>query len=242
MTIQIDQSVKTIRYDKHDNGSPVTRTPKGILIHSCEGTRTSSIPWLTTDPRSGVSCTYYVCRDGDVFQFAPDEYRTWHGGVGDWNGTQNLNDLIGIECEHKKGQDWPSVQLSALGELCRLLITRYTFPQSRIAAHRWAAKPQGRKQDPTDLTDTFLRGWINGLYVSPPPVDDRQAAWGSIPVDWAFGIPALWDKERKAGRPLGRAVTPEIYLTPDGYSVQCFERGSITFRVKDGRLAVGRFE
>lgn len=168
MALVINQSIQTIRFDRYtkgaNKGKPVTRTPQGILLHSDEGTRAGSIPWLTTAPTSQVSCHFYVCRNGDVYQFAPDEYRTWHGGVGDWDGVANLNDLIGIECEHTKGQDWPVVQLQALADLCKMLIGRHQFPPSRIAAHRWGAKPTGRKQDPTNWSDQAIRAWIAALY------------------------------------------------------------------------------
>jgi hypothetical protein len=204
VTLIIDQKTwRTTRYDRGSDGKPLLITPKGLLLHSCEGSRTSSLPWLTTDPRSRVSSNLYVCRNGDVFELAPDTYRTWHAGPGSWDGVTDLNTFIGIECEHKQGQDWPAVQRAVLRELCLLKIGIWNIPQQRVIAHRWPPRPATAepKYDPTDWPDVELRPWIAALYA---PSDPWPGRWGTaVPYRHGWRIETTW---RNHWQMLGPAV------------------------------------
>ena len=161
-------TVNTTAY-RSPNHHARTQAIDSIILHTCEGTRAGSIGWLCT-PASQVSAHYYVCRNGDLFQLVDDSRCAWHAGVVEHNERG-----IGIECEHKQGQDWPVVQREALSWLVRKLITAYDIPLRRVLAHRWIAP--GRKIDPTDWPDDALRSWIAQQYDAPPvapsPADDR---------------------------------------------------------------------
>jgi|GEM_PF-2696749 len=231
-----DTSWRTIRYDRNADGTPRLMTPAGILIHSDEGNRKGSLPWLTTNPASQVSCHYYVCRDGDVFQIAEDTWRTWHAGPGSYDGLTDMNRTVGIECEHIKGQDWPAVQLDALRLLCLQLIARWHIPQPRMIAHRWTKRPAtaSKKYDPTDLSDGELKTWIAALYEP-----DWERLWGSdVPYHAEWGIPGYWREQHRAGTPLGPALSDEH--TFQGGSIQLFSSGIVTW--KDGVTKVYRGE
>ncbi len=143
---------------------------EGITLHTGEGTRQSDLSWLCS-PRSGVSCHYYVCRDSTIYQLVDDERRAWHAGQR-WG-----NDCtIGIETEHRQGQDWPTMQRTALAALCRHLIAQYGIEQGQIVAHRWLTP--GRKIDPTDWPDSELHTWIADLYGPLPPREPAlQPGW-----------------------------------------------------------------
>jgi len=238
MILVIDQtSWRTVRYDRNADGTPRTMSPAGILIHSDEGNRRGSLPWLTTHPASGVSCHYYVCRDGDVFQLAEDTWRTWHAGPGSYDGLTDLNRTIGIECEHKQGgPPWTDVQLEALGLLCLQLIARWKIPESRIIAHRWTKRPASasKKTDPTDWSDAELKPWIAALYEP-----DWAYLWGTdYPYRPEWGIPTLWREQHRAGTSLGPALSDEHAF--QGGTIQLFDRGIITW--KDGSIKVYRGE
>lgn len=228
MTFSINESIRATRYDRDGEGVPVLRDPCGVMIHSCEGTRKSSIPWLTTDKRSGVSCNAYVCRNGDIFEFARDRLRTWHGGRGDYDGVTNLNDFIGIECEHKQGQDWPAVQLDALAWYVEQKIATWKFPQKRIIVHRWGAKPKGRKIDPTDWNDADFSAWVARLYAVDTFNNYRQAWGDAFPFRPEFGICQRYMRELDRGNDLGAATTDET--TVGAFQVQAFTYGLIAFR------------
>lgn len=153
------------------NKDPKPITPQGILLHSTEGSALSSLRWLT-NPKSKVSSNYVIDEHGRIFQLAKDTERTWHGGAGTWDGITDLNTFLGIELVHKRGQGaYPQAQIDSLIALCRLKIEEYGFPQSRITLHRWAAKPKGRKQDPTDLSDEQARAWITRMFAPTKTVE-----------------------------------------------------------------------
>ena len=135
-----------------------TRMINSIVLHTGEGTRASDLGWLCNSA-SKVSAHYYVCRDATVYQLVDDNKCSWHAGTVEHNEAG-----IGIETEHRQGQDWPAAQRLALVDLCRDLIRAYHIPQSRIVAHRWIA--QGRKIDPTDWPDAELKVWIASLYTT----------------------------------------------------------------------------
>jgi hypothetical protein len=129
---------------------------EGITLHTGEGTRASDLGWLC-NRESGVSAHYYVCRDGTIYQLVPDVCRAWHAGH-----TWGNDCTLGIETEHKQGQDWPSVQVQALDDLCRHLVAKYDISPEGIVAHRWLTP--ARKIDPTDLDDSELEIFIENLY------------------------------------------------------------------------------
>lgn len=129
---------------------------QGITLHTGEGTRQSDLDWLC-NARSQVSAHYYVCRNGDTCQMVSDHKAAWHAGHV-WGN----NHTIGIETEHRQGQDWPDLQRTTLAQLCRMLINEYGIPESGIVAHRWLTP--SRKIDPTDWPDPELRQWIAALY------------------------------------------------------------------------------
>ncbi len=142
---------------------------ESIVIHSCEGVwpypRSSSLPWLC-NPASRVSAHYYVCRNTEVFQLVDDNNEAWHAGVAlprfD-NGSS-----IGVECEHRGGQNWTEAQRSALAWLLRRLMAQYHIPLAAVETHGQIAipGPYKRKVDPTDWPhDDFVR-WRARLTVA----------------------------------------------------------------------------
>lgn len=235
MSFTIDSTTWNTPNFSRENGIAVTHPPQGILLHSCEGTAASSLPWLT-NPRSGVSCTYYVTRTGIIFQLAPDTYRTWHAGTASYAGLTDWNTAIGIELEHREGQDYPAIQMQALEWLCRRLIGRWTIPRNRVAAHRWVAVPRGRKGDPSNWSDADMRAWIAGLY----PAADPWAAWGAafpLPAEQrTFGIPQAW----LANAWLGAATSDEQRI--DGGVLRSFANGWILYSLRSNTAqAIRRF-
>ena len=51
-----------------------------------------------TNNNSGVSCHYFIKRNGDIIQMVPDLYVAWHAGKSSWKKEKLLNaKSIGIE-------------------------------------------------------------------------------------------------------------------------------------------------
>lgn len=141
---------------------------ESVVVHSCEGQwpspRVSSLPWLC-NPKSEVSCHYYICRDTTIFQLVDDDRAAWHAGVA-LPRFDNASS-IGVECEHRSGQNWPADQQAALAWLLRQLIARYHIPLAAVETHGQIAikGPYKRKTDPTNWPhDAFVR-WRGALIV-----------------------------------------------------------------------------
>ncbi|HEX6607118.1 MAG TPA: N-acetylmuramoyl-L-alanine amidase [Chloroflexia bacterium] len=130
------------------------------------------------------STHYMVGEKGQIGRLLDPRYRAWHAGLSlyteariwpglpkpsPYDGRRAWNDFsIGIELVHKVGTEYPLAQLTALRWLVNELRANYRAIQRMgHVAHRWIAVDQydhyGRKVDPSDMTDLWLRNWIQSL-------------------------------------------------------------------------------
>jgi hypothetical protein len=153
---------------KNFNPRPAGCGIEQLTIHTGEGTLDSDMFALhdTSVPiEKRKSAHAYACRNGDLIEMVKDADEAWHAGYSLWGGRRNVNPwALGIESEHRTGQDWPDVQKQTIADWCKQKIALYHIQQTRIAAHRWIAPD--RKKDPSDWPDAELRAWIAGLYVT----------------------------------------------------------------------------
>lgn len=175
--MDISAEFKTPNFDRKHDGTPLLIKPAGILTHTGGGNQESDLFELLGKSGRLVSATYYVNRKGAIYQLAPDDHRTWHAGVQDmsskrWWGNNAAsygiidgNTLLGVEIEHKKGQDYPEAQMDALRDLYTTKIKEYNFPYTRIGTHRWF-NPK-RRDDPVDWNDLPFMEWVRSLYNRP---------------------------------------------------------------------------
>lgn len=167
---------------------------RALVLHDGEGTMASDMGRLRNDKvaqSKRVSAHYYVDRQGTIYQLVDPSLRAWHAGESSYLGLSNWNDFsIGVETEHKDGQDWPDVQRQQIAALFRYLINRYHIPQPYVAPHRWIAT--GRKFDPTNWPDEQLRPWIASLY--GPSVD--------APIAYRFRFPQVVYTARDENSPV----------------------------------------
>lgn len=147
---------------------PSGQTIDMLVLHTGEGTKQSDLGELLNDRKpldKRVSAHYYVDRAGKVYELVSPEREAWHAGISTWRGRASAeirDSSIGIESEHKQGQDWPAVQRQAFFDLCRYLILRYPIQPEYVVAHRWIAPH--RRDDPTDWPDAELKPWIASLF------------------------------------------------------------------------------
>lgn len=205
--------------------------PTSIVVHSCEGAlpepRDTSLPWLC-NPASGVSTGYYVCRNLEIFQLVSDSNAAWHAGGQQTNGTWTAqqafdnNHSIGIECEHRSGQDWPAAQKDALAWLIRQLCARYAIDAAHIETHGQIALPgpYHRKIDPTNWPHADFVQWRDALFAAPIayrvvglPVYQRSDLTGALAGHLPAGTPVLIDAH---GPQPGYAATAGHVVLADG--------------------------
>lgn len=107
-----------------------------------------------TNPAAKVSSHYTVDEDGTVYVHVDEARRAWHAGVSHWRGATDINSRsIGIEIVnpgHEFGyRAFPDVQIDAVIELSRGILSRHRIPARNVIAHSDIAP--GRKEDPGEL-------------------------------------------------------------------------------------------
>ena len=113
------------------------------------------------DHQSKVSAHYLIEEDGQKYSLVPEIKRAWHAGVASWDGDTDINGLsIGIELVNPghdspgyKGdyRPFPAVQMAALKELCKDILSRHNIAPRHILGHSDVAPD--RKCDPGELFD-----------------------------------------------------------------------------------------
>jgi len=132
----------------------------------------SALSWLC-DPRSQVSCHYFVSEDGCVTQLVNESRRAWHAGQSFWRGERDVNSMsIGVEIDNA-GHEFGSppfcqAQIAAVIDLCRDLCARLAIPAERVLAHSDVAP--ARKRDPGEAFPwARLHAAGIGHWRDPPP-------------------------------------------------------------------------
>ncbi len=103
------------------------------------------------DPKSKVSCHYFIDNKGVIIQLVKDNKIAWHAGKSKWKNYRNLNDLsIGIELQnkgHKFGyKNFPNSQLNSFIKLSKKLKKKYLIKSCNFLGHSDIAPL--RKKDP----------------------------------------------------------------------------------------------
>jgi len=121
------------------------------------------------DENAQVSAHYLIDEDGTLYHLVDESRRAWHAGVSSWRGITDVNaHSIGIELVnpgHEHGyRDFPEVQMVALIDLCKDVLSRHAIPAQNVVGHSDVA-PE-RKQDPGELFD-WQRLASNGIGMWP---------------------------------------------------------------------------
>ena len=154
--------------------------PDILLMHytgmqSCE----AAVQRLT-DPAARVSSHYTIDEDGTVYVHVDESLRAWHAGVSHWRGETDINSRsIGIEIVnpgHEFGyRAFPDVQIEAVIELSKGILSRHRIPPRNVIGHSDVAPV--RKEDPGELFDwPGLAAAGIGLWPAskPAPLDAEQ--------------------------------------------------------------------
>ena len=104
-----------------------------------------------TNYKSGVSCHYFIKKNGKVLTLVPDLYTAWHAGISSWKSFKSINkNSIGIEISNSghnyKYVNFKDNQIKSIINLSKFLIKKYKIKSNFILGHSDIA-PE-RKIDP----------------------------------------------------------------------------------------------
>ncbi|UAB85243.1 N-acetylmuramoyl-L-alanine amidase [Zunongwangia sp. SCSIO 43204] len=124
------------------------RRPNFVVIHHTAQDSTIQTLNTFTIPRTSVSSHYVIGDDGEVFHMLNNYYRAWHGGIGQWGHTTDLNSSsIGIELDNNGKEVFSEAQISSLLDVLKQLKEDYKIPAENFIGHLDIAP--GRKVDPS---------------------------------------------------------------------------------------------
>jgi N-acetylmuramoyl-L-alanine amidase len=185
--------------------------PDILLMHytgmqSCE----AAVQRLT-DPAARVSSHYTIDEDGTVYVHVDESLRAWHAGVSHWRGETDINSRsIGIEIVnpgHEFGyRAFPDVQIDAVIELSKGILSRHRIPPRNVIAHSDIAP--GRKEDPGELfpwkrlADEGIGVWVEasavmGESLSPGDRGDVVRALQMDLAAYGYGIDPTGDYDAR---------------------------------------------
>ncbi|MEM7300116.1 MAG: N-acetylmuramoyl-L-alanine amidase [Pseudomonadota bacterium] len=166
----VKRIVPAVNFGERPAGSAVDML---LLHYTGMETADAALNWLCV-AESQVSCHYFIFEDGEVLQLVGEEKRAWHAGRGIWEGNEDTNSRsIGIEIVNG-GHDYglppfPDVQIKAVIELSKDIISRHLIEPHRVLAHSDIAP--GRKRDPGELFPwARLAEHGIGLWREPAPI------------------------------------------------------------------------
>ena len=113
---------------------------KFVIIHYT-GMQSKSVSLeRLTNPKSKVSCHYFIDRQGKIIQMVKDKNIAWHAGKSRWKKFKNLNkNSIGIELVNrghgKKYENFSNPQINNLITLCLVLKKRYKIKDYNFLGH-----------------------------------------------------------------------------------------------------------
>ena len=103
------------------------------------------------NPKSKVSCHYYINKTGKIVQMVPELYVAWHAGKSQWKNDKSINKFsLGIELSnpgHKHGyKKFNQKQINSIIKLSKYLIKKYKIKKNNVLGHSDIAPL--RKDDP----------------------------------------------------------------------------------------------
>ncbi len=123
------------------------RKPNFVIIHHTAQKDCEQTLRTFTTTKSSVSAHYVICKDGTVYHMLNDYLRAWHGGVGKWGNTTDINSSsIGIEIDNNGTEAFTEAQVSSLMSLLSHLKKAYGIPAANFIGHSDIAPT--RKVDP----------------------------------------------------------------------------------------------
>lgn len=123
------------------------RKPNYVIIHHTAQNSCGQTLKTFTLPRTQVSSHYVICKDGTVHHMLNDYLRAWHGGVGKWGNSSDINSSsIGIEIDNNGFEAFTDFQMNSLLRVLDTLKRKHGIPTANFIGHSDIAPT--RKVDP----------------------------------------------------------------------------------------------
>lgn len=158
------------------------RSPRFVVIHTCEGSYAGCVSWLRNSS-AGVSAHYVVNDNGsEISQLVAEENRAWHIGasyrsrlnnglMSELNGQSSNTYSVGIEHAGRGSQPrWDNGLIENSAKLVSGIADRHNIPKDRyhIVAHG-QLQPETRTDPGPNWPWTHYLSLISGGAVTPPP-------------------------------------------------------------------------
>lgn len=147
--VEEDDSPSQLNYGPYPVGTTNfnLRKPNYVVLHHTAQDSVRQTLNTFTIPRTQVSSHYVISDNGEVYHMLNDYFRAWHGGVGKWGNTTDLNSTsIGIELDNDGEEEFSIAQINSLLELLEKLKEKYNIPAENFIGHSDIAP--SRKVDP----------------------------------------------------------------------------------------------
>lgn len=132
------------------NFSTNRQTTDYIILHGTWMDNDEEALTRLCDPKTEVSCHYFIDQAGKLYQLVAEENVAWHAGVSRWKDLESLNfHSLGIEISNpgiNKGMPYHEVQYQTLENLLTDLLKRHNIAPENVLAHSDIAPD--RKDDP----------------------------------------------------------------------------------------------
>lgn len=203
-----------------------------ILHHTAQDSLAQTLSTFTRVPTQ-VSAHYVIGKNGDIYHMLNDYYRAWHGGVGKWGNTTDLNSTsLGIELDNNGFEPFSPLQINSLIKLLKVIKERYNIPAANFIGHSDIAP--GRKVDPNPMFPWKLLAeegfglWYDEIEVPVIVLDGR-------PKTRNLNIPAVEEgnfvAEPTAGEPSPAPFDPEMALRIIGYDTSDLDAAIKAFKL-----------
>jgi N-acetylmuramoyl-L-alanine amidase len=138
--------------------------PDMIVLHYTAMESAKAALERLCDPEAEVSAHYLISEVGQVFALVPEDQRAWHAGAGAWGAVCDVNSRsIGIELANTGAHPFPNPQITALCDLMRGIMQRWSIPIENVIGHSDMAPHRkcdpGRRFDWRRLADEGLSIW-----------------------------------------------------------------------------------
>ena len=164
------------------------QVPEFIILHYTGMKTAKEALDRLTDVTSKVSAHYTIDEKGEIYLHVSEDKRAWHAGHSRWGEISDLNTRsIGIEIVnpgHEFGyREFPAVQILAVIDLCKDIMSRHHIEPENVLAHSDIAP--SRKDDPGELFP-WRKLAEEGVGVWPSPADEDSVLAAGMIVERAL--------------------------------------------------------